>query len=88
MSNTNNTMNFREVQYFLGKLEGEALTIIDASFQDVEQRKAVKDLIKGSFFRTLDRMAENTTGKTGAKFEGLDDKGEPMFSFPARVDSN
>lgn len=80
-------MNFREVSYYLGKLEGEALTIVDASFSDVEQRKAVKDLIKGCFFRNINRMAESLTGVAGARYEGLDQHGEPNFSFPAKVDS-
>lgn len=87
MENTKNTMNYREIHYYLGKLEGEALTIVDASFQDLEQRKAVKDLIKGAFYRNLNRMAESITGIEGARYEGLDDKGEPKFSYPVKVDS-
>ena len=81
-----NTMNYREIHYFLGKLEGEALTIVDASFSDLEQRKAVKDLIKGAFFRNINRMAESITGIDGARYEGLDAKGEPQFSSPAKAE--
>ena len=32
-------------------LLGKILTIVDGSFQDPEQRKAVKDLVKGEFYR-------------------------------------
>ena len=44
-------------------LLGEVLTIVDASFQDQIQRKAVKDLVKGKFYSRLDWIVRLTTEK-------------------------
>lgn len=35
-----------ELTAYVGNLEGQWLTIIDATFQDVEQRKAMKDIVR------------------------------------------
>ena len=49
---------------------GRVLTIIDASIQDVEQRKAMKDLVKNAFY-----SEEAWTKTTGVYFsEFIDDE--------------
>lgn len=50
--------DFRIIGYYLWEntlkdLAGKTLTIIDASFTDATQRKAVKDLIKQNFWKTI-----------------------------------
>ncbi len=46
---TNQTFPLDGVFAQLGFLEGKVLTIVDASYSDPIQRKAVKDLVRGSF---------------------------------------
>ena len=48
----------------LGYLEGKILTIVDASFSDLEQRNAVKDLTK-KMFREQRRHVDSIVYKTG-----------------------
>ncbi len=44
---------FRDIRNNLQKLWlGRVLTIVDASIQDPEQRKAVKDLVKNAFYES------------------------------------
>lgn len=51
---------YQDIQH----LEGKILTIVDASFTDREQRKAVKDLIRRSFWfdwaNSLEGKCENS----------------------------
>ena len=58
-------------------LEGEVLTIADAIFQDRQQNKAVKDLLKAAFRKRQEYIAElcgegNTRGSA-----------EPIATLPA-----
>lgn len=68
----NNTLSLDEIgelmdkPFFSGRsfsaqvnfLQGRILTIIDASFSDKEQRKAMKDVIKGEFIETLSHITD------------------------------
>jgi hypothetical protein len=47
----------------VGFLEGKILTIVDASFSDLEQRNAVKDLVK-KMFREQRRHVDSIVYKT------------------------
>lgn len=42
------------VEQDFGYVLGRVLTIVDASLQDKEQNKAVKDIIKSEFYRAFD----------------------------------
>jgi hypothetical protein len=42
-------LSYNVIQWQLKGLEGEILTIVEASTQDTEQRKAQKDLVKQMF---------------------------------------
>lgn len=44
-------------------LLGKVLTIIDASYSDIEQRNAVKDLIKQAFHTQVDWMLDRKSTK-------------------------
>ena len=46
-------------------LEGEILTLIDASYAEEAQRKAVKDLTKTAFRRKMDWIDELASKKIG-----------------------
>lgn len=46
-------------------LQGKVLTIIDASIQDERQNKALKDLIKNSFYEQMDWVTKLSTGHFG-----------------------
>jgi hypothetical protein len=50
---------FHYTEYGVSNLEGQILTIIDASFTDQEQRKAVKDLVKQTVWRWQWQFDEN-----------------------------
>lgn len=52
------TMEFGAIKAQLRFLQGDVLTIIEASFSDTEQRKAVKDLVSGAFKRRIDWFQE------------------------------
>lgn len=41
----------------LKRISGRTLTLVDASIQDKEQRKAMKDLVKGFFSEEMDHVA-------------------------------
>lgn len=42
-------LNYFQVESQVKFLQGKVLTVIDASYSDKEQRKAVKDLVKSAF---------------------------------------
>jgi hypothetical protein len=71
--------DFRIVGYYtwentLKDLAGKTLTIIDASFTDVIQRKAVKDLIKQNFWKVIyDCQSDYFEGNAGHSVQ-LEDK--------------
>ncbi|MFA5696337.1 MAG: hypothetical protein WC917_02725 [Bacilli bacterium] len=44
-----NKLNYFQVESQIKFLQGKVLTVIDASYSDKEQRKAVKDLVKSAF---------------------------------------
>jgi len=50
-----------EIAAQLNVLLGDVLTIVDASFQDSVQRKAVKDLVKGKFYARMDWIVRLTS---------------------------
>lgn len=63
--------NFSEVE--LKHLAGKILTLIDATQQDPEQRKALKDIIKTEFAKTFYNFQECAwSGKSGHSIH-LDD---------------
>lgn len=50
------------IQAQIGYLEGEILTLVDATFADAEQRKAFKDIIKDRFrakLRWIEKLCYN-----------------------------
>ncbi len=51
-------MEFSAIQAQLKFLMGKVLTVVDATYQDKEQKKAVKDLIKDSFSGQLNWIYE------------------------------
>lgn len=75
----------RNLEYFIrteltahvGNLEGQWLTIVDATFQDKEQRKAMKDIVRKMIWdwdtNIVDSFYPNRV--TG----GIDSKGHPTF---------
>jgi hypothetical protein len=46
----------------INRLQGKILTIVDASYSDLVQRKAVKDLVKNEFIHELCRVEELVSG--------------------------
>lgn len=50
--------NYQTVQYHMQHLQGETLTIIEASIPDGKQQKAVKDIFNDRFSRTLERISK------------------------------
>lgn len=57
---------FAEIAYNdIRNLEGRMLTIVDASFQDAQQRKAVKDIVRETIWW---RWAENLDGRKDKDF--------------------
>lgn len=66
----NSNVGFNEVEYkfysySIGILEGKMLTLIEASIQDTEQRKALKDIVRQTIW-------------TWAVEHNCDDKGKIM----------
>lgn len=61
----------------LNILLGDVLTIVDASFQDSIQRKAVKDLVKGKFYARMDWIVRLTTEKWSDTAESDTIAGDP-----------
>ena len=55
---TEKTLSTEGIATQLNILLGDILTIVDASFQDVVQRKAVKDLVKQKFYSRMDWIAQ------------------------------
>lgn len=55
---TKKGLNGQEIQIQMNYFLGDILTIMDACFQDIEQRKAIKDLIKQAFWRKSNHLCE------------------------------
>lgn len=47
-------VGYYEIEYPIRRLAGKILTILDASINDSKQNKAIKDLVKGEVFETID----------------------------------
>lgn len=58
-------------------LEGDILTIIDASIGEKEQRKALKDVLRNAFKRRMDYIAEILTEEKG---NSIDEHGNITFA--------
>lgn len=56
-------MEYRQIESHLRQLQGRILTIIDASYPDGIQRKAVKDLINVQFSRKMSEVSEQSKEK-------------------------
>lgn len=53
--------------YQIGRLEGKVLTLIEASIQDLEQRKALKDIMRQTIWGwAIDENQENKINKAGS----------------------
>ena len=64
----------------LGFLMGDILTIVEASISDQEQRKAMKDVMRGAFNRKMNHITEIVTGINGAFVEN-----DGQISRPATI---
>ena len=53
LENSQYLASYLRIEGFIKNLSGEILTIIDASVVDGEQKKAIKDLVKGRIRNTL-----------------------------------
>jgi hypothetical protein len=51
-----------EVANRVNYLQGRILTVIDASISDKDQKKAIKDLIKGIMYEEHARLSDSATG--------------------------
>lgn len=58
------TLEFGAIEAQMSFFQGKILTIIDASFSDVEQREAVKDLIKSEFKDKIRHFGRLCSGAT------------------------
>jgi flavodoxin len=59
------TLDYELAKFHMQTLKGKVLTIIDAIAFDVEQRKAVKDLVKGAFAEQRQRIQSFCYAGTG-----------------------
>lgn len=49
-------LNFSAISSQFGFLEGKILTVVEAAIADAEQRKALKDIVRGYFRDQLSHM--------------------------------
>lgn len=59
--------------YHIGNLEGRMLTLIEASIQDVEQRKALKDIFRQTIWNWA---IENNTDRDSEENKVVRDSGK------------
>lgn len=73
-----NALSYNVIEFQLKGLEGETLTIIDACLSDLQQRNAVKDLVKHMFRKKYSWLKELCYGGGVRTKESLEVKDSPQ----------
>lgn len=69
----------KDLTAHIGNLEGQWLTIVDATFSDREQRKAMKDIVRKMIWDWDTKIVEDVCPYSERKTAGVDQNGRPTF---------